>query len=287
MRRSEEDEEQVIKLLEAGMSAPIRLKITTDPDECRLVALRFSESMFASAAATAADSFWKFAERSAPLTGFSHGVANGFSIPKLMAELKRYGLTFKGKPPGDAVVKALKSLTPFVSDRACCTAFGLLEACCPELRDPTLLMRIAQLCSARCPDKTEAAHEAMVFIFDCLRVGRLTGERARDDPYTVDYVSSQEKKKPAFVHELFKKQDAVEFVLHEAAMVQRDLADSVKMYRTPLTIMKHFSAPGEGGLVDKFRQGEKPLPTSSSRARFLSRWRTTAIRNLTMPKSKH
>ena len=82
------DEEQVIKLLEAGMSVPIRLKITTDPDECRLVALRFSESMFSTAAAAAAGSFWKFAEKSARLTSFRNGVAQSFSLQLLKAELK-------------------------------------------------------------------------------------------------------------------------------------------------------------------------------------------------------
>ena len=82
------DEEQVWRLFEAGLSVPIRLKITSDADECRLVALRFSESMFTTAAAAAADSFWKFAEKSARLTRFRNGVAQSFSMPLLKAELK-------------------------------------------------------------------------------------------------------------------------------------------------------------------------------------------------------
>ena len=87
------------------------------------------------------------------------------------------GLTCKGKAFTDAGVKALKALAPCVGNTACCTAFVLMEACCPEMRDSTLLMRIAQLCTRRYPDNADAACESMVFVFDCLRVGRLTGER--------------------------------------------------------------------------------------------------------------
>ena len=109
-------------------------------------------------------------------------MANNLSIPKLKEELKPYGLTFKGKQLTDPVVKALKALAPFVVKTACCTAFVLIEACCPEMREHTLLMRVAQLCTKRHPDNTDAACESMVFVFDCLRVGRLTGERPAEKP---------------------------------------------------------------------------------------------------------
>ena len=56
-----EDEEPVFKLFEAALSVPIRFHLTTDTDECCLIALRFSESVLAASAAAAADSFWKVA----------------------------------------------------------------------------------------------------------------------------------------------------------------------------------------------------------------------------------
>ena len=71
------------------------------------------------------------------------------------------------------------------------------------------------------------------------------------------------------VHELFKKQDVIEFLLHEAAMVQSDLPDMVRMYRTPLAVMKHFSATGEGGLVEKFRQADKAAAELKFEGAFL------------------
>ena len=54
------------------------------------------------------------------------------------------------------------------------------------------------------------------------------------------------------VHNLFKKQDIIEYVLHEAALLSEPILASVSMFRTPLTLMKRFSASGEGGLVAAF-----------------------------------
>jgi len=134
----------------------------------------------------------------------------------------------------------------------------LAEACCPELRDETILMRIAHLCLNRHENKLSASRESMVFILDCLRVGRLTGQRPADAKYSVDHVTgAQYKNKVALIHELFKKQHLVEFIFYEAALVHPDLPKIAGMYRTPAAIMKHFSASGEGGLVDKFRQGDQ------------------------------
>ena len=255
LEHARSDEERVFKLLEAALSVPIRFKVGCDSDERCLVGLHFSESIFGTAAAAAADSFWKLAEKVAKLSKFKQGLARNLSIPKLKEEMRGLGLTFKGKAFTDTVVKALKALSNFVLNGPCCTAFGLMEACCPELRDATLLMRIAQLCARRSPDNPGAACEAMVFIFDCLRVYRLTGDRPAGNTYTVGDVTGQENKTPALVHELFKKQDVIEFLTQEVELVKRGVATTAKMYRTPLDILKYFSAPGEGGLVDTFRNG--------------------------------
>ncbi len=90
------------------MTVPIRLRITTDEDECRLIGLRFSETMFVTAAAAGADSFWKFCERTSELQGFKNSLAKNESILKLGNELKKYGVTFRGKTIVENTVKALK-----------------------------------------------------------------------------------------------------------------------------------------------------------------------------------
>jgi len=93
----------------------------------------------------------------------------------------------------------------------------------------------------------------MIFIFDCLRVARLTGDCPKGEALTVAKVMGQEKKTPALVHILFKKQDLVEFMLHEAELLDKDLPNKVRIFRSPWSLMKHFSAIGETGLVASFR----------------------------------
>ena len=174
--------------------------------------------------------------------------------------MKTYGLTFKGKPFTEASGKALKNLAPFLGDKACARAYSLLESFCPEVRKATLLMRIAQLTlagEANARESSASARQSLVFIFDSLRVYRIVG--ACPDTYTVSKVTGQEKRTPALVQVLFKKDELIAFVMHEFALTIKCPDDGivlnkVKMFRTPLTLMKHFSASGEEGVVDTFRR---------------------------------
>ena len=136
--------DRTFKLFEAALSVPIRLRLSPDSDACQLAALMFSETMFTSFAASGADSFWKLAEKVARLSRYQKALAENLSLPKLFAVLKSYGLTFKGKPLAESHAKCLENLTPFVVDDACVVAYSLAEAFCPELREPTLLLRLAQ-----------------------------------------------------------------------------------------------------------------------------------------------
>ncbi|CAK0811629.1 unnamed protein product, partial [Prorocentrum cordatum] len=223
--------DRTFKLFEAALSVPIRLRLSPDPDACLLASLLFSETVFSTSAASGADAFWKLAEKVSRLTKYQKAVAENISLPKLTKVLTTYGITFKGNALTAAHAKALKSLTPFVGNHACAVAYSLAEAFCPELREPTLLMRLAQLCKARTApsqaDKDAAACDSMAFVLT-----------------------------PALTHVLFKKHDVIEYIMHEAAMIDKDMAPTVSMFRSPLAIVKHFSASGEKGLAAAFRRGE-------------------------------
>ena len=248
------NEDRAFKLFEAALSVPIRLRLCPDGDACHLASLLFSETLFAAAAASGADSFWKFAEKAGKLSNVSNAINKNLSIPRLSAELKAYGLTFKGKQITDGNVRALKSLVPFVEESICGAAFSLAEVFCPELRDATMLMRIAQLSLARVGSTEEklASARSFVLVLDCLRVFRLTGEE-KGETYTVNKVSGQEKKTPGMVHVIFKRQDVVDFVLHEVELLSRELLASVEMFRTPLALVKRFAASGAKGLAAAYR----------------------------------
>ena len=251
-----ENNDRVFKLFEAALSVPIRLRLCPDGDDCHLASLYFAESLYASFAASGADSFWKLAEKIAKLSPVAQAIADNISIPTLTKVIQKYGLTFRGKPISETGVKALKAVIPFVVDAGCNAAYSLTESFCPEIREATMLMRIAQLSAARlCStvDKETSARASLRFVFDCLRVFRLTGDFPKDDVYTIAKITGQEKKSPALVHSIFKKQEIVEFIFHEVELVDNSLLASVDMFRTPLTLMKKFSASGGQDLVTAFR----------------------------------
>ena len=179
---------------------------------------------------------------------------------KILKTMQGYGLTFKGKPVTEANAKALKNLAPFVGHGECRVAFALVEAVCPELREPTLLLRIAQLSTGQAggvgEDAAAGARAAWIFVFDPLRVLRLCGDCPKDDVYTVSRVTGQEKKSAALVHKLFKKQELVEFVFHEAALIQPGLPDELAMLRTPLSLVVAYAEEGPGALAASLRLDE-------------------------------
>ena len=81
------------------------------------------------------------------------------------------------------------------------------------------------------------------------------GKFSKTDVYTVREISGQEKQTPALVHMLFKKQDIVEYVSHEAQLMDPDIVSKVYQFSTPLEAMHCFSASGEAGLAHKFLKG--------------------------------
>ena len=102
-------------LFNAALSVPLMMREPLDGDACHLAALTFSESLFASSAASGAESFWGFAEKARRLTGVRDSLARQESLPKLQAAIKGYGLTFKGEPISYANTTALKGSARFRS----------------------------------------------------------------------------------------------------------------------------------------------------------------------------
>ena len=144
-----DQEETVIRFVEAALSVPIRLRLAPDEDACHQAALPFSENLYAASAASGAGSFVKSVEDSALLGLVKQAASQKVSCPKLFLVLKRYRWTFKGKALVESNEKRLMSLVPFVGNAGCALAFSLMEVFCPELRDATVLARLAHLSAAR------------------------------------------------------------------------------------------------------------------------------------------
>ena len=58
------------------------------------------------------------------------------------------------------------------------------------------------------------------------------------------------------MQKLLKKKDIIDYVLHEVSLLAVVEESEVSMFRTPLAVVKHFSASGEAGLASQFRNGE-------------------------------
>ena len=92
------------------------------------------------------------------------------------------------------------SLSPlrrhFIVDDACRAAFAQAEVYCPELRELTLLAKTCSACSKR--GVTDAkARQYFVFVMDCLRACRLTGDFPKTEKLTVIQLVGVERKTPA------------------------------------------------------------------------------------------
>jgi len=247
--------DRVWHLFNAALSVPINMRLLPDGDASTLAALSFSDTMFASYAASGADSFWKLAEKACRLSGVQEAFSKQESVSKLESVLKTYGLVFKGKPLTNANVFSLKGLHHFVLDGACRSAFALAEAYSPELREPTLLARIATSCSSRAVSDAKAK-EYFVYVMNCLRVARLTGDLPKEEKLTVGRVVGRDRKTPAMIHAFFKKKELVEYVFHEGRLMDKDMHGPLAMFESPLKIMQRFAASGADGLVASYRNPE-------------------------------
>ncbi len=151
---------------------------------------------------------------------------------------------------------ALKGAQPFVMDDACCAAFALAEVYCPEIREPTLLMRIGYACSARNAVSDAKAKDYFVFVMDCLRVARLTGDIPKDEKISVTKAIGKSKT-PGMLQTLFKKRDLVDFIFNQAGLqMDQDTLNNMAIFKTPLSIVQKFAPSGADGLVASYRNSE-------------------------------
>ncbi len=252
-------------LFNAALSVPIRVRLMMpDGDASHLAALKFSEeaALFASAVASATGSFWRFAGNACRLRGVAQRLAKKRAVAKLNDVIEKYGLTFKSQAINASSAYALKGVHPFVMDDACCSSFALAEVYCPELCETTaLLMAICKACSKRNAVCDAAkAREDFVFVLNCLRVARLTGDIPKDDKISVSKAiggGKSSKTTPGMLQTLFKKRDLVDFIFNQAGLqMDQDTLNNMAIFKTPLSIVQKFAPSGADGLVASYRNSE-------------------------------
>ena len=77
-------------------------------------------------------------------------------------------------------------------------------------------------------------------------------------------IVGRDKKSPGMVHVLLKKQDLVEYIYHEAFLMDQTMQSAVETFKTPLSIMENFATSGANGLVVSHRMTESGGATSGA-----------------------
>ena len=222
-----------------------------------MASLQYAQAAGINVAATGADSFWVFVERACRLHIIQNAIRDDSGRVIILMRMTSHGITFGGKAITDPLVRALKTLIPFVLDAACKQAYLSAEPFCPELKNVKLLKKVAQQCNTRVVGGGSApasggsaqARAYMAFIFDTFRVARLTGEFPKDEPVSVTKILGQDHKSAGWVHIVFKKQEFIEFIMHESALlIDSKMVEALEAFATPCIDFETFLSHWRGRL---------------------------------------
>ena len=224
------DRQRALKLFEAALSVPIRIRKVPSPDIIIMDSLVFSESVRGTAAASGADSFWTFTQKVSQLSIAADDQA---TQKALHSKIGSSGVTFLGKPLSMEAVKAFCVLRPLVV--ASGAAYIRAETVVPEIKGMTVLMRLGQIAAKRRPS---GASQAFAYLLDSLRVMRIAGDLPPDGTTVRDLCGSDAK--PALAHLLLKKEDFVEYLWHETGIRDSSLQSTLSMFRNLDSLLAHF-----------------------------------------------
>ena len=233
----EKDFKKVLKLYEAGLSTPIRLRSGPTPSEIMVDSLSWAESVRVQAAA-GADSVLSFIQKLACIP--SVRVACETTVKALESELTRIGIRFNGKQIQKSGATAIAAIAPFAAIGAVRSAFTNLENVTSALNEQTKLMRLCQTVGKRFPNFGDASR-AVVFCINCLEAAVCHGECSEAD-INVPFLVGQ-KSQAAFVHMCCKKLQFIDYIAasnraHTDISDMKTICDEVRDHVIP-----HFRDP--------------------------------------------
>ena len=171
-----DDKTLVRKLLEAGLSVTIRMRLSDDRNDRILDALAAAESIrLLKRAIVGGDSFMDFTAAVCELDAAKRTMQKENTVKQIKQALDLLGITYGGKPLSDMAIKAIRTIAPFAAVGAVREAFRNLQSVCHTLTDQSKLMRICQAVQARNPVPQES-HESMVAVLTNVKVSLWTGD---------------------------------------------------------------------------------------------------------------
>ena len=196
-----DDKDMVRKLLQAGLSATIRMRLSVKRDDRIIDALVSAESIRClKNAMVGGDSFMDFVAAICELDSAKRNMAG--TAKGLKEALAPIGITFSGKPLSDMVIKAIKAISPFAAVGAIRAAYRNLERCNRSLGDQSKLMRVCQAICMRAPNPEDAT-KAMLACLDLLKVKLQVGDNLEGE-ITVGWLVGN-KTEVGFVQQTMKR----------------------------------------------------------------------------------
>ena len=159
------EDSRIWKLYEAGMTATIRLRLTTSHTQVLTDAHVWSETIRATHLSGSCD-LLNFVKR---LKMIPEVMQKGTSVEKLRQVLAHLGIQYRCKPVDKGIAMGVMALIPVVNDAACMQALSPIRELFPKLtNEMSKMMRVAQVCKSTWGDT--AMCERLSYSFDSLFV---------------------------------------------------------------------------------------------------------------------
>ena len=249
---AEGEASRIWKLYEAGMTATIRLRLTTSHTQVLTDAHVWSETIRATHMAGSCD-LLNFVKR---LKMMPDVMQKGTSVEKLRQVLANLGIQYKCKPVDKSIAMGIMALLPVVSDGACIQALSPLRERFPKLtNEMSKMMRVAQVCKATWGDTMMC--ERLSYSFESLFVA-LMRQDVHEAEITTSWLVGADRG-AGFLQLCGVKKSILDFMFRAVhlAVDHKELQQSseaiinevIPKFRSPFAMYVAFRSQSDAGLA--------------------------------------
>ena len=243
---------RIWKLYEAGMTATIRLRLTTSHTQVLTDAHVWSETIRATHMSGSCD-LLNFITR---LKMMPEVMQKGTSVEKMRQVLSHLGIQYRCKPVDKSIAMGVMALIPLVSDVACMKALSPIRELFPKLTNElSKMMRIAQVAKTLWGDTS--MFERLSFGFESVFVA-LMRKDVQEAEITTSWVVGTDRG-PGFLQMCGVKKSILDFMFRAVHMAvdHQELQHSseaiinevLPKFTSPIAMYMAFRAKHEAGLT--------------------------------------
>ena len=202
------DHTKVLKLYEAALCIPLRLRLGPSMVQVTLDSITYSEDLFAAHSANS-DSFMTFAEK--VMVALPPGFLGSTSVTNIVIRTTNLGISFHGSAVGDNTARALTYVSPLLKSLELKSELRAFEETSAALDDVTNKLSLLHACTKAYGKAGGAATEASVALVFALRSSLVYKDIAKDQMYTKEFLIGG-KCKSGFAHWFFKRTVLADFI---------------------------------------------------------------------------